>query len=439
MNAQVLISGGGIGGLALAQGLTRHGFDVRLFERNLTGGNAGYRLHMNADGGNALQALLPPDLYQLYQHTSRADPRREQFLMLDEQLRTLGARPHIGPPNVGALRHTAVHRWTLRQILSAGLSNVIEAATVTGYEERGDRVAVLLEDGSTAEGDLLVAADGVNSPIRRQMLPQIRTMDTGLRAIYGRSPLTDDIAQTLQGQLFDGFVVIFSRLLLDNGVLALGAFQPRMPYQEATARFAPQVELSPIEPYMMLGASVPRVVTDRLGIDLDTAAQSDLRRAMRAQVEGWHPDVVGLVERAPESDMFVTAMRYLEPIPPWPSGRVTLLGDAIHAMPPSLGAGANLALRDAALLAERLAEAPDSGPALVRAVAAYEQQMRDYDYPILRKAITREGAASGFTPLGLIRLARLVGPVNLARKALEDRRASFATSPRPVEESGAQP
>lgn len=427
MRERILISGGGLGGLALAQGLIQRGFDVRVFERYPAGERAGFRLHMNADGGNALEKLLPAHLYRLYQHTSRMDPRREQLLMLDHRLRTLGARPHIGAPNLAEPRHTAVHRATLRQILSAGLSGVIQHATVTGYEERGTRVAVLLDDGSAEEGDVLVAADGINSPIRRQMLPHVQVVDTGLRGVYGRAPLPDELARTLPEQLFDGFVLVFGRLLLDNGILALGAFQPRMSYPEAVARFAPDVDLSPVDPYMMLGAAVPPVVAERLGLDLTAAAPPDLRRALRVLVEGWHPDVLNLVDRVNETELFATAMRYLEVSPPWQPGRVTLLGDAIHAMPPTLGAGANLALRDSALLADRLSEARGSGSdGLVRAVAEYERQMRDYDYPILSQAITQEGAASGFTPLGLLRLARLVGPVALARKALKERHSTIA-------------
>jgi 2-polyprenyl-6-methoxyphenol hydroxylase-like FAD-dependent oxidoreductase len=62
---------------------------------------------------------------------------------------------------------------------------------------------------------------------------------------------------------------------------------------------------------------------------------------------------------------------------------VTLLGDAIHAMLPTLGQGANMALRDAGLLAARLADAARDDAPLLDSIAAYEHAMRDYVYPIM--------------------------------------------------------
>jgi salicylate hydroxylase len=420
---KVLIAGGGLGGCALAQGLVRRGFDVELFERSPKGLRAGFRLHMNADGGNALQALLPPSLYRLYQQTSRVDPVHERFLMLDSRLRHLGSRPHVGAPNLAVPRHTAVHRQTLRQILMHGLDDVIREATVIGYEQRGDKVAVRLEDGSSVEGDVLVGADGINSAVRRQLLPEVRVVDTGVRGIYGRSPLTPEITQRLPESLFDGFIVVFGPLLLDNGVLALGAFQPRMPYAEAVERFAPGVRLDPVAPYMMLGASIPATISQRLEVDVPTAGQGELVSCLKALVDGWNPHLAGLVDRIDSTEVFATVMRHLTVSPDWKPSRVTLLGDAIHAMPPTMGAGANLALRDACLLADRLEQARDgnSTDAVLRAIGAYEHEMRDYDFPMLRQSTTQEGAASGFTPMGLARLARMVGPVNLARQASQRR------------------
>lgn len=425
---RVLISGGGIGGLALAQGLMRRGFAVRVFEREPAGERAGFRLLMNADGGNALEALLPPHLYRLYQFTSRRDPRREQVRFLDSQLRTVVIRPSFGPPDRAEPRHTATHRGTLRQVLASGLSQVIRRETVVGYEERGDRVAALLADGSAVEGDVLVGADGIDSPIRRQMLPDVRVVDSGLRGILGRSPLPDTTAESLPKQFFDGLVVVLGPLMFEHGVVVLGAFQSRMPYPEAVSRFAPEVELTPVDPYMMLGAWVPKVVVDQLHLDVDGATRAGLARTMRELVNGWHPEIVSLVDRAHRADLSSSSMRHMEISPPWEPRRVTLLGDAIHAMPHTQNAGANLALRDAALLAARLAEARDaSGDAIVRAVSAYERQMRAYDFPILRDAVTAEELSTGISPLGLLRLARLVGPRNLARKAHHDRRAAGTT------------
>jgi 2-polyprenyl-6-methoxyphenol hydroxylase-like FAD-dependent oxidoreductase len=67
-------------------------------------------------------------------------------------------------------------------------------------------------------------------------------------------------------------------------------------------------------------------------------------------------------------------------VPAWEPSRVTLLGDAIHAMSPARGSGANTALRDAGVLCRALARATPDRRALVAAIGGYEAQMREYGY-----------------------------------------------------------
>ncbi|MDX3128568.1 PucR family transcriptional regulator ligand-binding domain-containing protein [Streptomyces europaeiscabiei] len=98
-----------------------------------------------------------------------------------------GRRPHIDPVRP----HTAVNRRTLRQIMAVGLEDVLHfGRTVSGYEADEDGVRLLFEDGSSATGDVLVAADGINSVVRGQLLPEVPVVDTGLRGPYAiaRSP-----------------------------------------------------------------------------------------------------------------------------------------------------------------------------------------------------------------------------------------------------------
>ena len=79
----------------------------------------------------------------------------------------------------------------------------------------------------------------------------------------------------------------------------------------------------------------------------------------------------------------------------WPPSRVTVLGDAIHAMSPARGSGANTALKDAALLSRALTAAPADGSDLVAAIGDYEQQVREYGYAAVaasRQAEAETGA-----------------------------------------------
>ncbi|MCW6512739.1 FAD-dependent oxidoreductase [Lichenifustis flavocetrariae] len=86
--------------------------------------------------------------------------------------------------------HANVDRATLRQILLAGLEDVVEfEKRLDRYESRGSQVVVHFADGTTAGGDVLVGADGIRSAVRAQRAPECETVDAGLGAIYGRLPI----------------------------------------------------------------------------------------------------------------------------------------------------------------------------------------------------------------------------------------------------------
>ncbi len=86
----VLIAGGGLSGLALAQGLIKDGHSCDVFERDADDSRKiGYYLHMNADGGEALRRCLPEDLFELSAETSRRTYDRRESIVLDDQLNEL--------------------------------------------------------------------------------------------------------------------------------------------------------------------------------------------------------------------------------------------------------------------------------------------------------------------------------------------------------------
>lgn len=379
----VLIAGGGLGGLCLAQGLVRAGHSFTVFERDADlDRKVGYRLHLNADGGEALRACLPADLFELYLETSRKTPPRQLAVVVDEQLNELSSMPHIGPPNEGPRPHTAVNRRTLRQILLGRIGDRVRlGAGVTGYEEAGDRVRVQLSDGGGEVGDLLVGADGINSAVRAQRLPEARPIDTGVEGLglYARSALPPALQEEIPPVLLDGFVIATNKR---GGLLAMGAFNPRRPVAEAAAAIAPDVPLDPVDDYMMVSGSVAPGTAVPPPAEWTASTAVELRDSMLAAVEGWHPALRGVVERIDPATMFAIPFGRLDPTPAWQPSRVTLVGDAIHAMLPTLGQGANQALRDAGQLAARLAEAGDP----LAAVAAYEEDMRGYVYPIMEAA-----------------------------------------------------
>ena len=190
----VLIAGGGLSGLALAQGLLKDGHSCEVFERDADlSRKRGYYLHMNADGGEALRRCLPGDLFELYAETSRQTPARRESIVLDDQVNVLSSQPHLGPPNEGPRPHTGVDRRTLRQILLARLGDSFRPGrTAVSYEEQPGGVRLTLGDGSTAEGDVLVGADGIRSAIRGQCLTAVPVIDAGIRGLGGVRPVPAD-------------------------------------------------------------------------------------------------------------------------------------------------------------------------------------------------------------------------------------------------------
>ena len=379
----VLIAGGGLSGLALAQGLVKEGHTCEVFERDADDSRQiGYYLTMNADGGQALRRCLPDDLFELYVQTSRVSYDRIESIVLDDQLNELSSQPHRGPVSRGERADTGIHRRTLRSILRARLGTALyRGQAVTGYTETSSGVTARLADGSTADGDVLVGADGIRSAVRGQRLPGVTVVGTGVRGlgVFGRTPLTPELTSQLPPHLFEGVNMAVDRT---GARLLIALYRLRQRPEEAAAAIAPDVPLEPVDDYAMISCSVaPGTVIPRAG-EWTAQTPAMLRDAMLAAIDGWHPAARALVAGVDLGSIFVIPWGYLEPPEPWPPSRVTLIGDAAHAMLPTLGLGANLALRDAARLLDQLCAGGD----VVAAVGAYERDMRDYAYPFMRMA-----------------------------------------------------
>ncbi len=385
---RVLIAGGGIAGLTLAHGLRRSGIDCAVFERDPAAGTrSGYRLTLDADGGGALARCLAPDLYELYLRVSHRTPRRPDVsVVIDSQANELTTAPHIGPANDGERPHTAIDRRSFRQILTAGLDGVLRHdAAVVGVQAGDDGVRVTLSDGSSAEGDVLVGADGVGSAVRRQLLPAVEIVPAAVDGLglFARSPLTAEILAELPEVLNDGFVIARDDR---GGMLALGQYVPRQPAPEAAAELGLTLAIDSVAPYMMISGGVPPGTLVPPPAQWSTDTPQRMHEGMRAVVADWHPAIRGLVDRVELDTLFSHPFRRLDPTPAWPASRVTLVGDAITAMLPTLGKGANMSMRNAAVLRDQLAAADAGERPLLEAIAAYEDDMRAATYPLMELA-----------------------------------------------------
>jgi len=299
------------------------------------------------------------------------------------------------PANEGERPHTGVHRRTLRAILRARLGDAFHPGQpVTGYQETPGKVTVTLAKGGTARGDVLVGADGIRSAVRRQKLPGTTDIDTGVRGlgVFGRTPLTPELAAQLPPNLFEGVIIAADR---KGSRLLIAVYRPRQRPQDAAAAIAPDVTLEPVEDYVMISCSVAPGTVIPPAAQWTDGTPAMLRDAMLGAIEGWHPAARALVASVDLNSIFVIPFGFLEPAPPWEPSRVTLVGDAAHAMLPTLGLGANLALRDAAHLLGQLSAAACGEAALVPAIGAYEQDMRDYVYPFMRMTMEHDKQFGG--------------------------------------------
>ena len=375
MSLRVAVAGAGPGGLCLAQGLLRAGVDVHVYERDaaLDVRRQGYRLHVDARAGLALEKCLPPDLLRLFLATTGRPGTT--FTVLSARLHVLHRT--AGDPSRAlddpATLSTSADRRILREILAAGLDDRVHyGRELAGYTQDPDGVTLRFPDGSTEAADVLVGADGVGSVVRRTLLPGAPIVDTGTRVIYGKTPLDGAARRLVPPAMRDGFTAVAG----GHVALAAGLVEFRQAPPEAAATLAPVARLSPAADYLMWGLSARHDRLPAPDAELAAADPATLHAVACRAVRSWHPDLRALLAAAAVDETFYIRVRSSERVPAWTSSRVTLLGDAIHAMSPARGSGANTALMDAANLCAELT----SGTEIVEAIGRYEERMRDYGF-----------------------------------------------------------
>jgi 2-polyprenyl-6-methoxyphenol hydroxylase-like FAD-dependent oxidoreductase len=374
-NLSIMIVGAGTGGLCLAHGLKGAGLDVRVFERDTTPTDRlqGYRLHISAIGNRALKRCLSPEVFEGFARASAISNTAVSFF--DSQLNRL-LRIAIAPREPGSIAsERPISRIALRKILLEGLDeHVTFGRTFTHYELLpGGRVAAHFQDGSSASGDVLIGADGASSRVRGQLLPLARRSETGIAAISGKFSLNDSVKRSVPAAVFDGPTLVL-------GPHGCFLFASAVEYPPGADRTFDGDE------YVMWGFSAPK--TDLSGgHNLNQLSGAQAKALVLAQLKGWAPALVELVERADPETMTTFDVKSANPVNPWPTGRVTLLGDALHNMTPFRGMGANMALRDAGALCDALVKVDRQQENLISSLAAYEREMIDTGFAAVNSSL----------------------------------------------------
>ena len=395
---QVMIIGGGIGGLSLAQGLRRAGIDVTVYERTLTGTDwlQGYRIHINPHGSRALHDSLEPANWQAFLDT--VSTSGGGFGFTTEQLRDLlrFGGDEIAPPTTDpADRHYGVSRISLRQVLLSGMEGVVRLGkTFESYEVLPDgRVMAYFADGTSATADLLIGADGANSRVRQRLLPHAERIDTGIVAVAGKHRLSEESTATLPTVLTrDANMVIPA----GRGFLFTAVWQHDRQRVTAGTDLPEEFLFDNTADYTFWAYAD---AAGQFPMDMGQLSQETLTELILNKTADWAPGLQNLISGSDPSTVNVVRVRTATPVDAWRTGPVTLMGDAIHNMTPMGGIGANTALRDTDLLRRQLIAVSRNEQQLIPAVHAYEAQMLEYGFAAVKRSLRnarQAGSANRF-------------------------------------------
>lgn len=342
------VAGGGLVGLSTALLLARIGWSVRVHERAPTVREigAGISLHQGACAVLDHLGLMP----SILEHG--VDLASAQAI--DSSGRVLADRTLTG-----AYRQLAIPRQTLIRLLAeAAVRAGVEIVTGSVAREARATGELVLEAQVTAPADLVVAADGFHSVVRDSLrLTQRKVVRSNgaTRALIGYTPAGDrTVLEEWWGPA--------NRV----GVLPVG---PNLTYV-----------------YMSSRESDPRGV--RVPID------GEYWRRLFPAIDPIIFEKLSAADARHDPYPYVRCRQ-------WSAGRVAIVGDALNALPPSLGLGASLGLRNARLMVEAIQVAGDDVPA---ALMAWEREARPDTEWVQRWSLFRERLAHNLpAPLAAVR------------------------------------
>lgn len=313
---KVLVVGAGIGGLSAACALAQIGAQVDVIEIKPDNSVPGVGFGLRANGLHAVReiGLLERCLEFGNEGTGLTyyDPHGKPLCHLK-----YGPGQGNIPKNLGMPRLSYLNAATDRA-LELGCS-IRLGTTVTELEQSPDRVTATFSSGDSADYDLVVGFDGINSQIRHEYFgPQYDPTPVGGVAWRCALPLAPGMTDTLfvQGQ---GGKIVYSPLANDMMYMVLTVAESGRP------RYDP--------------ADMPKLMHERARALMgDSTFMSD-------SVE--HILDATTVAYSPYSTVWVPY--------PWFRGRIMIMGDATHAMTPYLGSGAAMSLEDGVVLAQELA------------------------------------------------------------------------------------
>lgn len=337
---RVAIVGAGIGGSALAALMQRAGYHVAVYEQAERFMRVGAGIH------------LSPNLMRVLR---RLDVHRQVLASGQEPCAFLNRDAHGGAMLYALKLGEASHRQfgapfvTLRRgELHAALMSAVTPGTVhwrkrlMGLDWRGETIELAFEDGSRADADVVIGADGLHSRVRAALCGYEQPVFSGQVAFRGAYPRS-----LLGGSHVDDLTKWWAE---DRFVLSYWLDRARRDFYFAA--MMPQAD------WPASASSMPA--------NLDE---------MRARFEDLHPDVREMLARAPAGSVTKWALFERPSRFEFGNARVLLIGDACHAMRPFMSQGAAMALEDAVMLLRALMGTGDFASAFATFSAMRAQRL----------------------------------------------------------------
>jgi 2-polyprenyl-6-methoxyphenol hydroxylase-like FAD-dependent oxidoreductase len=318
---KAIIIGAGIAGPIAAILLKRAGFAAQVFEAwpHSTGIGGGLQIapngmHVLAAAGLADEMISRGSVAEAFEFYSQSGAR---LGTINENMQRRFGQPAVN------MRRATLNEMILNKAWCENVELFFEKQLVR-IEDRADQPVVAhFADGSSAEGDFLIGADGVHSAVRTHVMPDgPKPFDTGLIGFGGFVPRSliepSGIGQRVQ--------TTFGR----SGFFGCGFCS------------------SDPEDGVMWWSTQPAPA----GVDAATfraMSQAALKRHLLSFHAGWHDPIPQILQAA--ENIGVTSTLDVARLPTWSRGRTLLIGDAAHATSPHAGQGASLALEDALRLA----------------------------------------------------------------------------------------
>jgi len=373
----VLISGGGIASLLLAQSLRLSKIPFKIYERDASFvfRAQGYRLRLSAEGLDAIESVLDPQTFQRFWERcgkTGGTGFAEFNAVTGEQTE------HTAPEALSSRggKVVGISRGDMRKVFAEGCEEHIEwSKHVIGYELTDDGVKAIFSDGTKSiEGSMLVGGEGIYSKVAQQLSGgKLKVYDTGARGIHGQAPST-----AFKG-LGEGVFRLRDKTGPNGAIFIITNIRPGE-MDDPNVQFGwtmggqPGAIRAPNDDYSIVGKQA-----------------ADIAKEI---TKDWHPRFKPLFDQMNESEAAFWKITCSTPsgVPEWPNEpRVTVIGDAVHSMTPAAGIGANTAVRDSALLGRLLREAGGYKPGVT---AAYEREMKIYASAAVHQSYSN--AVSGF-------------------------------------------